>query len=185
MAPQFHVQHTTKCSPCAGEENPNPSAVHLRYYLHCCHRVRLKLRYLRTYSSPRVVYLRVQGLYVPDSHCFGTIHHMSDGAFTGHCVGPSFCWPLADLQHIGVDMEADVGEVLLRTESWDVTAYLLGRGKTEKNAGNGVSDTNNVNQSTPIIALQETLCTVQINLCFCSLVSSIMHRSRLGLICVQ
>lgn len=132
MAPQFHVQHTTKCSPCAGEENPNPSAVHLRYYLHCCHRVRLKLRYLRTYSSPRVVYLRVQGLYVPDSHCFGTIHHMSDGAFTGHCVGPSFCWPLADLQHIGVDMEADVGEVLLRTESWDVTAYLLGRGKTEK-----------------------------------------------------
>ena len=35
------------------------------------------------------------------------------------------CQPLAKLQHIGVDMEADIGEVLLGTESGDITATLL------------------------------------------------------------
>lgn len=38
------------------------------------------------------------------------------------------CWSshcrLCELQDIGVDMETDIGEVLLPTESWDVTAYL-------------------------------------------------------------
>ena len=34
---------------------------------------------------------------------------------------------LAELQQVGVDVEADVGEVLRLTESWDVKAHLLGR----------------------------------------------------------
>lgn len=32
---------------------------------------------------------------------------------------------LADLQHVGVDGEADVGEVVLQTQSWDVTEGLM------------------------------------------------------------
>lgn len=39
-------------------------------------------------------------------------------------VSSSQC-SLADLQHVGVDVETDVGEVLLATESQDVTADLL------------------------------------------------------------
>lgn len=39
----------------------------------------------------------------------------------------SLCWLLAEIQHIGVDMEADVGQVLLQTDSWDVTVHVLDR----------------------------------------------------------
>lgn len=49
--------------------------------------------------------------------------------------GSSLCGLLADLQHVGVDMEADAGEVLLRAEPWDVADYLL------ENVGNNVSHT--------------------------------------------
>lgn len=123
-------------------------------YLHCCQEVGSKLfRYLRIRSSPRV-----DGLYVPGSDWFRTIYRMSIRWSLG---GSSLCWPLADLQHIGADMEADVGEVLLRTESWDVTDYLLGRGRW-KNAGDSVSHTNTSNRLKPIIAPQETLCIIQI-----------------------
>lgn len=38
-------------------------------------------------------------------------------------VEPGRC-SLADLQHVGVDMETDIGTVVLATESRDVTAYL-------------------------------------------------------------
>lgn len=34
---------------------------------------------------------------------------------------------LTDLQHIGVDKEADVGEVLLLEDSWDVIVHLCYR----------------------------------------------------------
>lgn len=37
---------------------------------------------------------------------------------------------LANLQHVGVDVETDVGEILLSTEPWDVPAYLVDRDKT-------------------------------------------------------
>lgn len=46
------------------------------------------------------------------------------------------CWSshcrLCELQDIGVDMETDIGEVLLPTESWDVTAYLP-EGREQRN----------------------------------------------------
>ena len=53
---------------------------------------------------------------------------MSDSALITPLVcGSSLRCLLADFQHVGVDMEADVGEVLLLRESWDVTARLLSR----------------------------------------------------------
>lgn len=65
--------------------------------------------------------------------------------------GSSLCGLLADLQHVGVDMEADAGEVLLRAEPWDVADCLL------ENVGNNVSHThtNASCQLKPVVALQQ------------------------------
>lgn len=58
---------------------------------------------------------------------------------TTWATGPSWSlcasslrWLLAEIQHIGVDMEADVGQVLLQIDSWDVTAYGLDRRRWEE-----------------------------------------------------
>lgn len=51
-------------------------------------------------------------------------------------LGSSQC-SLADLQKVGVDVETDVGEVLLATESWDVTDYLLDENKQTNKQGEG------------------------------------------------
>lgn len=61
---------------------------------------------------------------------------LTDSSGAAGATGPSLlcqseCSLLADLQHAGADVEADTGEELLLTESWDVTAHLFGGQNTE------------------------------------------------------
>lgn len=146
MVSQFHVQHITKWSPCA-VDIVTRTWIHPKFawqdYLHSCpqepvlsvSREMLKPRYSRMCHLLDVFRFSVEGLYVPDSDWHGTSHHMSDRALIASSVrGSSLHWLLADFQHVGVDMEADVGEVLLLRESRDVKAHLLGRERhSEKN----------------------------------------------------
>lgn len=132
MVPQLRVQHITNWSPCA--EEPDPSTVHWQSYLHLflaqgkC----WKPRYSRIYSSLDVFNLELRVfIFLTFAGFEPSTTWAPEPSLLGHYVAPLW-WLLADLQNIGVDLEADVGEVLLRTDSWDVTAYLLGRWRQKK-----------------------------------------------------